>query len=134
VPSSWVRRCRCLVVVVSATSLRHPWPSCSLFPPREQLLATALVLVLPSSSWLSHSWGCWVVARRSVISLATLLPVSTLRAVARSGGWPSPSCHDPPREQWRAAAVGRCFSSSFSLCSPFPPCEQGLAAVVWVWA
>jgi hypothetical protein len=104
-----------VIVVVSATSPGHPWPSCSLFPPREQLLATAvggpvvvvvmvvmaiLVLAFPWLSWFSHSWRCWVIACCSV---------STPRAVARSGSWPSSSCpstRDPSCEQWRAAAVG----------------------------
>src|SRR6266567_6737047 len=70
-----------VVIVVSATSPCRPWPSCSPFPPREQLPATAvggpvvvvvvvmavLVLAFPWSSWSSHSWGCWVVACRSVV-------------------------------------------------------------------
>ena len=57
-PSSWVRRrlsprhrrcCRCrrfpmpVVLVVPATSPCRPWPYCSPFPPREQLLAAAAV-------------------------------------------------------------------------------------------
>ncbi len=73
-------RCFPVLVVIAATSPCHPWPSCSPFPPRAQLPATAvggpvvvvvvmavLVLAFPWSSWSSHSWGCWVVACRSVV-------------------------------------------------------------------
>jgi hypothetical protein len=111
----------------------HPANSCS----RRRL--GVLVLVLPSSSWSSHSWGCWVVARRSVVvslplllllvcpfpPLATLLPVSTPRALAHSGGWPSSSYHDPPRKQWRAAAVGVVVSPAHSRRAPrFHPASR----------
>ena len=98
-----------VIVVMSATSPGHPWPSCSPFPPREQLLTMAvggpvvvvvmvvmaiLVLAFPWLSWFSHSWRCWVIACRSV---------STPQAVARSGSWPSSSCPstcNPSCEQW----------------------------------
>ena len=69
-----------VVVIVSATSPCHPWPSCSPFPPCKQLLATAvggpvlvvevmaiLALTFPLSSWSSHNWVCWVVACPSIV-------------------------------------------------------------------
>jgi len=31
-----------VIILVSATSSHHPWPSCSLFPPNEQLLVTVV--------------------------------------------------------------------------------------------
>ena len=43
------------------------------------------------------------------------------RAVASSSSWPSSSClstHDPPCEQWRAAAVGVIVSPLPSRCAP----------------
>jgi hypothetical protein len=151
VPSSWVRRCHCLVVVVSAPSPRRPWPSCSLFPPREQLLATAVEgphprprpPLLPSSSWSSHSWGCWVVARCSIVGSLPVVVVGM--PPGHAAPRPASSCsqrrlafvvlsfhpRSAPRTVASSGSGGRCFSPLFSSCSPFPPCEQGLAAMVW---
>jgi hypothetical protein len=154
-PSSWVRRCRCLLAIV--------------------VVVVVVVIVAVSPCLLSSS------------SLALLLPVSTPRAVARSGGsWgccggggagrPCPclphrrGCHtvggagscplfccrppphcccrclcacflpwphcslSSPRKQLLVAVVGgavvvlACPCRSSSCC---PPCEQGRAAVVW---
>jgi hypothetical protein len=114
------RRHRCrfpipVVVVASATSPRRPWPSCAQFPPREQLFATAVggpVVVMASSSPSPRRRGRRTVGGAGSLPvvlllspsplllsllvcpfppLAALLPVSTPRAVARSGGWPSSS-------------------------------------------
>jgi hypothetical protein len=58
------------------------------------------VLVLPLLSWSSHSWGCWVIDRRSVV---VSLPIVDVVGVPIS----SPG-HAAPREQLLAAAVGLC--------------------------
>jgi hypothetical protein len=55
-----------------------------------QLMQVEVELIFPSSSWLSHSWGCWVVACHSVaVSLSLLLllvcpfpPLATLFPVS----------------------------------------------------
>ncbi len=99
-----------VLVVIAATSPCRPWPSCSPFPPRAQLPATAvggpvvvvvmavLILAFPWLSWLSHSWGCWVVGCRTVV---IFLPVVVGGGAVMVSARPCPSS-------------SRC-----------PPCEQG---------
>ena len=93
-------------VIIAATSPCRPWPSCSPFPPREQLPATAvggpvvvvvvvmavLVLAFPWSSWSSHSWGCWVVACRSVVIFLPVVVV-VVRVPVSSFGRIAPCLH-----------------------------------------
>src|SRR6266567_5586091 len=94
-----------VLVVIAATSPCHPWPSCSPFPPRAQLPATAvggpvvvvvvmavLVLAFPWSSWSSQSWGCWVVACRSVVIFLPVVVV-VVRVPVSSFGRTAPRLH-----------------------------------------
>src|SRR6266567_3542477 len=115
-----------VVIVVSATSPCRPWPSCSPFPPREQLPATAvggpvvvvvvvmavLVLAFPWSSWSSHSWGCWVVACRSVVIFLPVVVV-VVRVPVSSFGRIAPCLHPASRGSQRRCGRGAvsCFVS-----------------------
>jgi hypothetical protein len=96
------RRPGCVDAIVSSLCLRplpvvsglpapcfHPANSCS----RWQLR----VLILPSSSWSSHSWGCWVVAHCSIVGSLPIVVV---------GMPPGHTAPSPPHEQLLTAAVG----------------------------
>jgi hypothetical protein len=146
VPWSRVRRLL-VILVVLATSPCRPWPYCSPFPPREQLLAAvvggAVVVVVAITVLVVvvvAQWRCWVVP---VVPFSVVLPRSCCRWCARFLSWPccSPS---PPREQLFAAAVGRRShvlptreqwraAALGSSCSSFPPggdwgCRHGVSS------
>jgi hypothetical protein len=109
-----------VVLVVLATSPCRPWPYCSLFPPREQLLAATVegaVVVggrggrpcpcLPLVVVVVAQLGVLGRACRSVVVPLRLPVVVVVVGVPVSSpdlAW-SPS---PTREQLLAAAVGRC--------------------------
>ena len=154
-PLSPRRRCRRrFLVPTTSPSPCRPWPYCSPFSHREQLLAAAvrgavvvvvavLILVFLSSSsrrrsrtvGLCPSFCCHPPPRCCCCWCARFLPwprcsPSPSRkpllgvAVGRRRHVLSPAIHP------RTVAVGHCFPPSFLLCSPFPPREQLLAAAV----
>jgi hypothetical protein len=132
VPSSWVRRRRCLIVVMSATSPHRPWPSCSLFPPREQLLTTAVGGPRTRPPFIVVVVAQLGVLGRCLSFCCRLPPIVVVVSVPISSPSHAAPCLHPASScsQWQLAFIvlpqstqqtvassgsgGRCFSPSFS--------------------
>jgi hypothetical protein len=136
-----------VILVVLATSPCRPWPYCSPFPPREQLLAAAVGGAVVGGGGGHHrprgrgrrTVGVLGRSRRSILCRPSPFLLSLVCPLSWPCCSPSPPREQlfavavgrrshvlPTREQWRAAALG-------SSCSSFPPggdwgCRHGVSS------